>query len=111
MTTTYLTEKRYDEMLRDAYGPFTPGSDARAIRHENARHGLRTCWHCLAAFAPRVELDADGRRHRLGRGRFYCSGTCSRADRRTTRRQHPSTVDAAGGELVIDLRRLRGAAA
>jgi hypothetical protein len=111
MTTTYLTEERYDAMMTAAYGLFVPGSDARAIRHENARHGLRTCWHCLAAFAPRVELDADGRRHRFGRGRWYCSRACSRADRRTTRRERASTIGAAGGELVIDLRRLRGAAA
>lgn len=113
MTTRYLSEERYDEMMTDAYGPFTPDSDARAIRHENARQGLRTCWNpaCLAAFAPRIELDADGRRHRLGRGHWYCSRTCARADRRARLRGHSSTIDVAGGELVLDLRRLRRAAA
>lgn len=50
-----------------AYGPFQPGSVARAIRHDNAARGYRTCWHCLEAF--RSQLPA----------RWYCSQACARA--------------------------------
>lgn len=50
MTTGYA--ERIDRAMHDAYGPFVPDSEARAIRHENARRGFKTCWNCLAAFRP-----------------------------------------------------------
>lgn len=50
-----------------AYGPFQPGTLARAIRHDNAARGYRTCSLCFEAF----------RSHRPARQ--YCSQACARA--------------------------------
>ncbi len=97
-----------EDALELAYGPFVPGSAARAIRVENAKHGYRTCWRCLEPFAPRRERRADGSLTRLGRGRWYCSRACADADRSTARAE-PEPIDP--DVLVIDLRRCRGCAA
>lgn len=96
-----------EDQMRAAYGPFVPGSNARAIRHDHARDGFRTCWHCLAPYRPTRAVRADGHLSRRGRGRWYCSRACATADRRAA--EHPTTpvIEMAGGELVLDLRRLR----
>ena len=96
-----------EDQMRAAYGPFVPGSDARAIRHDHARDGFRTCWHCLAPYRPTRALRADGRLSRPGRGRWYCSRACATADRRSTAERSESVIEMVGGDLVLDLRRLR----
>jgi len=97
------------DALEQAYGPFVPGSVARARRIENARHGYRTCWRCLEPFAPRRERRADGSLSRLGRGRWFCSRACADADRRARPATEPEASDPS--VLVLDLRRCRGCAA
>ncbi len=109
MSTDYA--ERIDHAMQQAYGPFQPGTVARAIRLENWQNGDSTCWHCLRAFRPHVEIDAAGRRHRRGRGRWYCSRECARADSRPRRTSNHPTAYVVGGELVLDLRRLRGVVA
>jgi hypothetical protein len=47
--------------------------------------------------------DQAGRVHRLGRGRYFCSRACA-----LEYRSNEITVEVDGGELVLDLRRLRG---
>lgn len=103
MTTGYA--ERYDEMLAQAYGPFTPGSLARAVRADNALLGLRTCWFCLAAFAPRRVVDETGRVRRLGRGRFFCSSQCAAYERRRAARERSIVTANPDGSFTIDLRR------
>lgn len=61
------------DQLAAAYGPFTPGSPARAIRAENWARGLRTCWQCLGGYRSRYERDEHGRERHLGSGRAFCS--------------------------------------
>lgn len=95
-----------DEQMEAAYGPFVPGSNARAIRHEHARLGYRTCWFCLGPFRP-TRLRVDGHLRRPGRGRWYCSRSCALADRRAHARPTKPVIEFVGGELVLDLRRLR----
>ncbi len=102
---------QYADQMEAAYGPFQPGSVARAIRHDNARHGFRTCWFCLDPFRPSRVVVVDGRLRRRGRGRWYCSRSCATADRRAHALSDPPVVEMLGGELVLDLRRLRGATA
>lgn len=108
MTTDYA--ERLDRAMHDAYGPFTPGSEARAIRSENAKLGFRTCWHCLERFRPERRIGGDGRLHRPGRGRWFCSRRCALADRAARLGTDIPTIDIVGGELVLDLRRFRRSA-
>lgn len=98
----------YDTMLQRAYGPFVPDSTARLLRTENAKRGFRTCWFCLAAYRPERVTDDEGRLHQLGRGRYYCSPECARADRgeSVTIAEFPGD-----GTLVLDLRRCSECAA
>jgi hypothetical protein len=70
--------KTYDRMLRAAYGPFPPGSVARAQRDENSRKGLATCHCCLQAFNPNDTVKI-----------WYCSLDCARGDDRRYARTHP----------------------
>lgn len=100
-----MTEQ-YLDALTLAYGPFQPGTVARAIRHEHAALGLRTCWHCIRPFKPRRYVDDDGRLHRVGRGRMYCSTGCARAARRNRREQQGAReqrASAHSGHLGADL--------
>lgn len=88
MTKSYAG--RYDRMLRDAYGPFTPGSIARAIRTDNDNLGLRTCWLCLGGFAPGAGAPnaCDGCGSRAARLRsLYCSIECYKAAKRSRKKQ------------------------
>ena len=105
MTTQYA--EQIDRAMHDAYGPFTPDSEARTIRHENARVGLKTCWHCLNAYRPDWVRGADGKLHHLGRGRWYCSKRCARAARRTEDRHRPVADIRNRDMLVLDLRYCR----
>ncbi len=111
MTTDYA--ERIDQAMQDAYGPFQPGTVARAIRWDNWQRGLKTCWNprCLAAFRPERVIGDDGKVHRFGRGRWYCSARCAQADRREQGRQSPVVGLGDDETLVIDLRRCRGCAA
>jgi hypothetical protein len=100
-------ETRNEDPMWAAYGPFWPGSVARAIRIDNARRGYRTCWHCLDAFGPQRITRADGTLHRPGRGRWYCSRSCAAA----YRREHPAVGFADGSTadvLVLDLSGYQG---
>lgn len=112
------------DALTLAYGPFTPGSPARAIRDEHAERGQRTCWHCLSAFSPRRVANEDGQLRRLGRGRWYCSTECAQAERadafardralaalrgREVRSRHLLINVGDDGSVVLDLSRGRRA--
>lgn len=108
MTTDYA--ERIDQAMHDAYGVFTPGSIARAIREDNYRLGLRTCGYCLRAYRSRTVV-SDGRRQRLGRGHYYCSWRCYRADRCEQARWRAVAELHDDGTLVLDLRRCRECAA
>lgn len=103
-----MTE-RYRDTLTLAYGPFQPGTVARAIRDDHAALGYRTCWHCLGPFRPQRFVSSDGRLHRPGRGRWYCSRDCARADRADTLGRSIAEVHD-DGLLVLDLGRGRGRA-
>jgi hypothetical protein len=105
-----MTTQHADQM-EAAYGPFQPGTVARAIRNDHARAGFRTCWFCLGPFRPTREIGPDGRLRRPGRGRWYCSRSCALADRSTHAHSTKPTIEIVGGELVLDLRRLRGVVA
>lgn len=105
MTTDYA--ERIDSAMRSAYGPFTPDSEARTIRHENARLGFKTCWHCLEAFRPKRVHSNDGKLHQLGRGRWYCSKRCARAARRADDRPRIVADVSDRAMLVLDLRYCR----
>jgi hypothetical protein len=67
--------ERLAEQMHEAYGPFVPGSPARALREEHAAHGLHTCWQCLDGYRPHK----GSRPGSLGRGRWFCSWACYRA--------------------------------
>jgi hypothetical protein len=99
----------YDPMTA-AYGPFKPDTAARALRTENAKRGYRTCWNpdCLTAYRPHEVIGADGQRHQLGRGRWYCSPACARADRGML---GPIAEFIGDDTLVLDLTRCRECAA
>ena len=101
MTTTHA------DPLWVAYGPFQPGTVARAIRHENWALGLRTCWYCLTAYRPETFVADDGRRRRPGRGRWYCSRECSR-EARVAEKSAPVVQVLDDGSVLLDLRRCRG---
>lgn len=104
-----LTEDTYYRI----YGPFVPGSPARALRHENAKRGLRTCWRCLTGYRPHARPGAS-RALTRGRGAYYCSWECYRLDqieRSPTRRgpRHkapPSTPEDILAEMRNAHRRL-----
>jgi hypothetical protein len=107
--TTPTAAERHDMTMRAIYGPFTPGSNARALRTENAQRGYRTCWNCLGAFRPHRFVGTDGRLHRLGRGRWYCSAACARSARAAEPLMSDFELD--GDTFTIDLRGCRGCAA
>jgi hypothetical protein len=98
-----------EQALEQAYGPFVPGSTARARRVENAKRGLRTCWFCIEPFEPHIEVTPNGKVRKLGRGRWYCSRQCADTDRARRRREVAKQTDP--GLLVLDLSRCRGCAA
>lgn len=74
MSPMLATPERLAEQETTAYGPFVPGSAARAVRYENTRCGLRTCWQCLGGYRRREV--PDGPVHYPGRGRYFCSVPC-----------------------------------
>lgn len=95
------------------YGPFTPGSPARALRHENAKLGLRTCWRCLTAYRPYRAPGAKSATRNSGRGTYYCSWECYRLDqmersptRRGPRHRPPPPTRAA---IIAEMHRAHDA--
>jgi len=62
---------RLAEQMHAAYGPFVPGSAARALRADNAARGLRTCWQCLDGYRPHT--GSSRWPGSLGRGKRFCS--------------------------------------
>lgn len=112
MERTYPTrETRIEEMMRQAYGPFVPGSTARHLRVENARRGLRTCYNpdCLTAYKPVRFRDDDGKLHRLGTGRYYCSRACAWSEINRDRADR-AEVSSDPDDFVLDLTDYEGAA-
>lgn len=109
MTTHYAD--RFEEMMSTSYGPFWPGSTARDLRTENARRGYRTCWNpsCLRAFRPERVVGSDGKLHRLGRGRWFCSAKRARAARVAA--ALPMNLELDGDEFTIDFGGCKGCAA
>jgi hypothetical protein len=84
-----------DKMLWRAFGIFTPGSNARAIREKNYALGMRTCGYCLQPYRSRIVL-SDGQRMRLGRGVYYCSRAHYRDD---LAERHQGLADYHGIEV------------
>lgn len=108
MTPDY--SERFDRTMRRIYGPFIPGSNARAIREDNWKRGFRTCWYCLEPYSAH-SIVSNGKRQRIGRGHYFCSWACYRADHCTPTRQRPFAEFHDDRTLVLDLRRCRGCAA
>ena len=77
MSPVLASPARLAEQMHAAYGPFVPGSAARALRAENADRGLRTCWQCLNGYRPHT--GSSRWPGSLGRGRWFCSWACYRA--------------------------------
>lgn len=103
-----------DQSALDAYGPFQPGSAARALRHDNAQRGLRTCWRCLTGYRQHLVRPSEapgtgGRTRDLGRGAYYCSWECYRldlAERSPTRRgpgHRPWRKPPTNAEIVAEM--------
>jgi hypothetical protein len=108
MPRRYLSEEDWEERMRWIYGPFWPGSDARDTRLRNELNGMNTCSRedCLTPYRAARVWGEDGKLHRPGRGRMYCSRECADADRFERELLRAISAPVGGEQRVRDFGRL-----
>ena len=99
MTKSYA--KRQGRALALAYGPFVPGSVARAIRAEHQKLGLLTCWRCIRSYEARDPQSEPRERW------HFCSEECFLLSRPKKPRRRVIGMALDADTFTLDLRGCR----